>query len=360
MFAAATTLILRQDKFGKLPSGERLKRIEQSRNYKNDAFQNLENTPAISEDASYGGMLYNFLFSQSKQVLPKVALPSIKVDLLALDPDENILVWFGHSSYFMQVEGKTVLVDPVFSGFASPFSFSVKAFAGTDRYTPADMPEIDYLFISHDHWDHLDYETIIELKSKVKQVICGLGVGAHFEHWGFDKDKIYERDWYDSIVLVEGFIAHLVPMRHFSGRGFKRNPSLWTAFVLKTPQRQILIGGDSGYGKHFKEIGEKFGAFDLVILENGQYDMNWKYIHMMPDEVLQAAQDLNAKALFPVHSSKFPLANHAWYEPLQKITTLNEQSTTPFHLITPIIGDKINLDQLPNPFEKWWEKYTNP
>ncbi|WP_035757394.1 MBL fold metallo-hydrolase [Hugenholtzia roseola] len=355
MLTLATTLFLRQDKFGKLPTGAHLERLERSSNYKDGEFQNLEATPALSEEASYAGILYEFFFSKRERISPSAPLPSTKTNLFELDKDENILVWFGHSSYFMQVEGKKILVDPVFSGFASPFSFSVKAFAGTDRYSAADMPEIDYLFISHDHWDHLDYETLIELKPKIKKIICGLGVGAHFEHWGFETAKIYEGDWYDTIALDAGFTTHLVPTRHFSGRGFKRNPSLWTAFVLQTPTKQILIGGDSGYGKHFKHIGEKFGAFDLVILENGQYDKSWKYIHLMPDEVLQAAQDLNAKALFPVHSSKFPLANHAWDEPLQKITALNEAREQPFPLLTPIIGEKVSLDSLKT-FAKWWER----
>ncbi len=359
MLTLATTIILRQDKFGKLPEGERLERIEKSPNYKDGEFQNIHHTPALSEEATYFGVLKGFLLDKKERVSPVDKIPSTKINLLDLDKNENILVWFGHSSYFMQLDGKTILVDPVFSGFASPFSFSIKAFEGTDVYTTDDIPEIDYLFISHDHWDHLDYETILQLKPKIKNVFCGLGVGAHFEHWGFDLDKIHEEDWNTKVDLKgdenEGFEVYLTPTRHFSGRGFKRNPSLWTSYVLKTPTLQIYIGGDSGYDTHFKEIGDEFGVFDLVILENGQYDKNWKYIHMMPDEVLQAAKDLNAKRLFPVHSSKFALANHAWDEPLTKITKLNQELETPFSLITPIIGEKVEIKNLNQSFENWWE-----
>lgn len=355
MLSLATTLILRQDKFGKLPDGERLERIKKSPNYRDGEFQNINHTPALSEDATYYGLMKGFLFDKKERSSPISKIPTTKTNLHSLDKSENILVWFGHSSYFMQLDGKTILVDPVFSGFASPFSFSIKAFEGTDIYTTDDIPKIDYLFISHDHWDHLDYETIIELKPKIKKIICGLGVGQHFEEWGFDLNKIKEEDWNTEIKLEDNFEVHTTPARHFSGRGFKRNPSLWTSFVLKTPTLQIYIGGDSGYDTHFKEIGDKFGAFDLVILENGQYDKSWKYIHMMPDEVLKAAKDLNAKRLFPVHSSKFALANHAWDEPLTKVATLNQELETPFSLVTPIIGEKVEIQNLNQPFEKWWE-----
>lgn len=355
MLTLATTLLLRQDKFGKLPNGERLERIKKSPNYRDGAFQNIHHTPDLSEDATYFGVMKGFLLDKKERVSPTDKLPSTKIDLLALDKSENILVWFGHSSYFMQLDGKTILVDPVFSGHASPFSFSIKAFEGTDAYTTDDIPEIDYLFISHDHWDHLDYETVLKLKPKIKKIICGLGVGEHFEAWGFDLDKIKEEDWNTKIELEDNFEVHTVSTRHFSGRGFKRNQALWTSFVLKTPSMQIYIGGDSGYDTHFKETGDKFGSFDLVILENGQYDKNWKYIHMQPNEVLQAAKELNAKRLFPVHSSKFALANHTWDEPLTRITTLNQELENPIFLLTPIIGQKVEIQNLNQPFEKWWE-----
>ena len=273
---------------------------------------------------------------------------------MTLKPEDDVLVWFGHSSYFIQIDGKKILVDPVFSGSISPIASLAKAFKGTDIYSVNDLPEIDYLFISHDHWDHLDFETIVNLKSKVKKVICGLGVGSHFEHWGYDANKIIEKDWNQQIDLSDGFTVFTTSARHFSGRGFKRNQSLWLSFVLKTPTQQIFIGGDSGYDTHFSEIGKKYGVFDLVILENGQYDKSWKYIHMMPNEVLQAAKDLNAKCLFPVHSSKFILANHPWDEPLEKITTLNEVQKV--KLITPMIGEKVDLKDSLQIFTKWWKE----
>lgn len=348
----ATIAFMQQAKFGKQPNGERLKRIQASPNYKNGEFQNISPTPALTEGVSYYAVLKDFMFGDYKRKQPIDNIPSVKTDLLQLNPQEEVLVWFGHSSYFIQSSGKTILVDPVFSGAASPLEFTTKAFKGTDGYKPEDFPEIDYLFISHDHWDHLDYETIIKMKSKIKQVFCGLGTGAHFERWGFDLSKIHELDWNDSVNLNNGFAVHAVTARHFSGRGFSRNKALWTSFVLQTPTLRLFIGGDSGYDKHFADIGAAYGPFDLAILENGQYDKSWKYIHMLPDQVLQAAIDLKAKQLFPVHSSKFNLGNHAWDDPLKTITELNKSIHLP--LITPIIGEQVNLKDSTHVYKEWW------
>lgn len=352
VFSGIVYLFMQQPQFGKIPSGERLTLIEKSPNYRNGSFQNINPTPDLTEGANFFSVMKEFLFSKNASKKPKGILPAIKTDLKNLNPAENMMVWFGHSSYFLQIDGKKILVDPVLSGSASPISFTTKAFKGTDIYTADDFPEIDYLFISHDHWDHLDYKTMVALKPKIKKVICGLGTGAHFEHWGFDMDKIIERDWNETILLDEDFRVQTVSARHFSGRGFKRNKALWMSYVLQTPTSKIFIGGDSGYDTHFNEIGQQFGPFDLAILENGQYDKSWKYIHMMPLQVIQATKDLKAKMLFPVHSAKFVLANHDWDEPLKKITELSEWNHIP--LMTPKIGEKTDLNQQVK-MNKWWE-----
>lgn len=353
LLVIAGFIFLHGPKFGKLPSGKRLKKMRQSANYKNGHFQNRSDTPMFSEGVGFSTVLKEFLFDKKKRVKPLDRIPSMKTNLLNLDPAKNVLVWFGHSSYFMQVDGKKILVDPVFSGAASPVSFNIKAFKGTDIYTTDDIPEIDFLFISHDHWDHLDYETVLKLKPKIKRIICALGVGQHLEFWGFDKNSIIEQNWNEAINLGEGFVVNTVPARHFSGRGFVRNKTIWVSFILKTPTMKIFIGGDSGYDTHFADIGKKFGPFDLVILENGQYNKNWKYIHMQPHETLQAAKDLQAKRLFPVHNSKFHLATHPWDEPLKRITELNKEVT--LNLATPMIGEEINLEDPSQQFSKWWE-----
>jgi L-ascorbate metabolism protein UlaG (beta-lactamase superfamily) len=343
-------LFVRQPRFGKLPDGERKSIIEKSPNYQNGAFKNLSFTPQLTGEGGFLKMMKDFMNAKNRR--PVDLIPSVKTDLLNLDRNKNVLVWFGHSSYFMQIDGKRFLVDPVFSGNASPFSFMIKSFKGTDIYTSDDIPEIDYLFITHDHWDHLDYKTITELKPKIKKIITGLGTGAHLERWGYNRNIISENDWFDELILEDGFKVNTTPARHFSGRSTKSNQSLWASFVLKTPSLQIFIGGDSGYDEHFSEIGEKFGGFDLVILENGQYNTSWKYIHLMPDEVLQAAKDLNAKRLFPVHNSKFALANHSWDTPLKAITEFNKSVNQP--MITPMIGELVNLNDTAQIFSDWW------
>lgn len=346
-------IILRHPKFGQLPTGARLEKIKQAPNYQNGAFQNQSHTPDLTEGVSYWSIIFKYFFGQPKRVTPSGKIPFTKTDLLQLDIQQDALVWFGHSSYFIQIDGKRLLVDPVFCGFASPFSFSTKAFPGTDPYTPEDMPPIDLLFISHDHWDHLDYDTVKKLQPKVKHVICGLGTGAHLEFWGYHPEQIIEKNWNEHIPLGGGFSVDTVRARHFSGRLFKRNQVLWTSFVLQTPTFKLFIGADSGYGAHFAEIGEKFGAFDLAILENGQYDVNWKYIHLMPDEILRAAKDLKTKRLFAVHNSKFAIANHAWDEPLIHIAKICKQENMP--LLTPIIGQLVHLKDPNQSFSEWWQ-----
>ncbi len=353
LISVSTIIFVQQTHFGKLPSGERLARIKKSPHYRDGAFQNLNPTPSLTEGVSYYEVLGEFFFTKKERVKPVDSIPSMKTDLLGLSPERDVLVWFGHSSYFIQVDGKKILVDPVLSGSASPISFTTRSFAGTDPYTIDDIPEIDYLFISHDHWDHVDYESLLKLKPKVKKVICALGVGEHFEHWGFDPATIIEEDWNTKIILDDGFTAHTVPARHFSGRGFSRNKSLWTSYVVATPSMKIFIGGDSGYDTHFAEIGKNHGPFDLALLENGQYDKSWKYIHMMPEEVLEAARDLNARRLFPVHSSKFALGNHSWDDPWIRITERNKVMNV--SLVTPIIGEPVYLKDSTQVFKEWWK-----
>ena len=342
-----------QPQSGKLPSGERLKRIEASPNYKNGQFRNVHTTPQLTEGANLFSVMRKFFFGKSKNTRPPAALPSIKTDLLHMDPNENILVWFGHSSYFIQVDGKKILVDPVFSGSASPVSFTTKSFKGSDIYTVDDIPAIDYLFITHDHWDHLDYKTIVKLKTKVKQVITGLGTAAHLEYWGYDTNMIIEKDWNEAFVLDKGFIVHTTPARHFAGRLFKRNKSTWMSFVLQTPSMKLFLSGDSGYDTHFSEIGNKYGPFDLAILECGQYNLYWKYIHMMPEEVVQAGIDLKAKKILPVHWAKFDLSLHDWDEPIKRVVAEAAKKNVP--LIHPMIGEKLELSRTME-FVKWWEK----
>lgn len=347
-----TFLIFNQTQFGKAPSGERLKRIQQSPNFRNGQFQNLSFTPTFAEDVSKWEMIRDGIFKISKRKAPSTTLSSVKTNLKNLPPEKDVLVWFGHSSYFMQIDGKKILVDPVFSGSASPFSFMVKSFKGSDVYTPDDFPPIDYLIITHDHWDHLDYKSILELKPKISKIITGLGTAAHLEDWGFDPKSIFELDWNESSVLDSGFKITATPGRHFTGRTFKRNQTIWCSFIFQSPSKKIFIGGDSGYDTHFVQIGAEHGPFDLALLECGQYNKSWKYIHMMPEQTIQAAIDLKAKTMMPVHWGKFALSLHAWDEPIQRVTKEAHRLNVP--IIHPMIGETVDLNSFGVQTE-WWK-----
>lgn len=346
---------LQHPKFGKAPSGERLHLIQNSPQYKNGKFENQHFTPDLAEGASFSKVLFDFFFKKVERKTPKDLIPSVKTNLHQIPSDKDVLIWFGHSSYFIQLAGKRFLIDPVFSGNASPIPGTTKSFKGSDIYSADDIPEIDYLLITHDHYDHLDYDTILKLKPKIRKIITALGVGSHFEFWGFDKEIIIEKDWYSKIELDENLTLYTTPSRHFSGRSFKRCNTLWTSFVLENYDFKMYLGGDSGYDSHFAEIGEKYGPFDVALIDNGQYNLSWKYIHNMPEDVIMAMKDLKAKRVFPVHSSKFALSLHAWDEPLKKVTELNSLSENPVPLITPMIGEIVELKNEKQVFNQWWK-----
>jgi L-ascorbate metabolism protein UlaG (beta-lactamase superfamily) len=336
--------------FGRQPSGPRLERIKRSPHYREDHFQNLAETSLIAKDASYIRMTLEF-FSKGKDREPTRDIPSVKTNLKQL-PASPSIIWFGHSSYLLHYGEKNILVDPVFSKRASPVPFAgSKSYPGTSAYSAKDLPDIDVLLITHDHYDHLDYNTIVTLKEKVKQFITPLGVGAHLSHWGIADEKIVELDWWEHVPLFHDTSITATPARHFSGRGLVRNKTLWTSYVLTTPDHKLFIGGDSGYDSTFKTIGEKFGPFDVAILECGQYDLQWPQIHMMPEETVQAAMDLKARVLMPVHWGKFTLALHAWHDPIER--ALKHARQLGVTVTTPRIGEPVILGNT-LPASPWW------
>jgi len=344
---------LKQEKFGALPEGARLERILRSPYQKDGVFQNIEPTPTMTDDrgAVRGGL--DFFFGDYPRKVPEVPIPSVRTDLSKLERTKDLLVWFGHSSYLLQASGLRILVDPVFSGRTSPLPFGFAAFPGSDAYKPQDMPPIDVLVITHDHWDHVDHETLKALRPKVGKVVCGLGIGAHLERWGYEPSRIVELDWGDSAILAEGIGLHAVPTRHFSGRGLRANRSLWCAYALRTPTRRIFLGGDGGYGRHLADIGRDHGPFDLAILEQGQYDSGWRHIHLLPEQLPQAVRDLDARRILPVHNSKFVLSKHAWDAPLVRLEASSKAGG--FGLLTPRIGEVAYLDDTIAATSRWWE-----
>lgn len=346
----ATFLFMQQASFGKNPSGARLERIQKSKNYREGAFQNIHHTPNFGEGYNFWKIL-NMYFKKGP-TSPDRVLPSQKLSFDGIDTNDFNLTWLGHSTYLIQVDNKTILVDPVIVGNASPVSFFGKSYPIEHPYSLSDLPSIDYLLITHDHYDHLDYKTIIVIKDKVKHIYTSLGVGSHLEYWGVPSSMITELDWEDSANINENMRLTACPARHFSGRGFKRNQTLWSSFVLKTKHKNIYLGGDSGYDNHFKKIGAQYGPFDLSILECGQYNPAWGYIHMLPNEVAQAASDLNSKLLLPVHWAKFTLALHTWSEPIELVSAAAH--TKNITITTPMIGETLTLDKK-IPTSTWWK-----
>jgi L-ascorbate metabolism protein UlaG (beta-lactamase superfamily) len=377
---------------GKSPSGSRLERIRRSPHYANGSFQNPEPTEMLLKGVSYIKMMREYR-DKPKTTIPPGPLPSVRTDLFSLPRDRPVIVWFGHSSYLVKLQGMHILVDPVFSGHASPFSWFGKAFPGTDIYGAEDFPDIDMMLLTHDHYDHLDYKTILQFAPKTRHFYTSLGVGAHLEYWGIAPERITELDWGESVEpggeeageaetgiagrgrmhsnkggpevgdagtghgiagQASGAISlSAMPARHFSGRTFKRNQTLWSSFVLKGRGYSLFLGGDSGYGQHFKSIGDRHGPFDLAILESGQYGKNWPYIHMFPEQTATAAIDLGAKALLPVHWGKFVLSVHAWDEPIRRLVRAAGEKG--LSLATPLIGEPVIIGE-PYPRKDWWEE----
>lgn len=298
--------------WGSFPEGERLAGLASSPNHVDGVFRNLMDTPMLTTEESRLSLMLGSTFAKAGNPRPPGEIPTVRTDLAALDPIEDLVVWLGHSSYFLQLAGRRILIDPVFSTNAAPIPGANTAFAGTSLYTVADMPEIDLLLITHDHYDHLDYRSSRDLRPKVGQVIAGLGIGAHFEAWGYAPEIVQEADWYETVRPAPELEVHVTPARHYSGRTFTRDRSLWVGFALATPERRIFISGDSGYGAHFSEIGRRYGPFDWVTLDAGQYDPRWANVHMTPEEAAQAAEDLQARALTPGHAGRFSIAPHDW------------------------------------------------
>lgn len=349
VLALATVWVLNLPVFGHVAEGTRLERLKKLSNFNVDGtLDNLSPTPMKPDGVSYWDMLVGMI-KGNEHSSPKKALPHVSPDFTATN--KTRLIWFGHSSYFLQIDGVKVLVDPVFSERPSPFSFvGTRNFKGTDFVKAEDFPDLDIVLITHDHYDHMDYQTLLKLKKKTKLFITSLGAGAHLEKWGVPTDQIVELAWGEN-VITNNLKFTATPARHFTGRGFKRNQTLWSAFVLQGATHKLYLGGDSGYDTHFKKVGEQYGPFDLAVLECGQYNTYWPLIHMFPEETVKAAQDLNAKVLLPVHWGKFALAMHSWDDPAIRVA--KQAKLDNMKITTPLLGESVILDEY-YPSKQWW------
>jgi L-ascorbate metabolism protein UlaG (beta-lactamase superfamily) len=319
---------------------------------KKTPFKNLSRTKQFAEGYNMFDVIKASM-RKPKEFAPTEDIASVKTDLKNYYSKEPSIIWFGHSSYMIHADGKNILVDPVLSGHASPLSFFIKAFNGSDIYKTSDMPHIDYLILTHNHYDHLDYKALKLLAPTIRKFILPSGVSNDIKRINIKPELITELKWWDTIKLENDISITSTPARHFSGRGLKRNYSLWSSYVLSINDDKIFIGGDSGYDSHFKEIGNMFGPFDIAILECGQYDKMWPEIHGTPEETIIEGRELKAKVIMPVHWGKFGLANHEWHEPINRF--IQEAEKQKISYTTPMIGEPVILGKS-YPKSKWWIK----
>ncbi|OHX68373.1 MBL fold metallo-hydrolase [Flammeovirga pacifica] len=343
--------------FGGAHSTEDKERYTASGHYNEEGFFNLVPTSLDMNVDSIWATLNDYLEGVPNQ------RPSRPLDILKINKEEIVnndsltrVTWFGHSAFLLEIDDKKILLDPMLGDVPAPHPW-----LGEKRYyeelpiSIKDMPHIDAVFISHDHYDHLDYGSIMQLNDKVDDFFVPLGVGAHFKEWGIETERIHEMNWWEDTKYKQLDIV-FTPSRHFSGRGLTdRNATLWGSWIVKGIRHTIYFSGDGGYADHFKEIGQKYGPFDLAMMECGQYNQKWGQIHMMPEQTAQAAVDVKAKLLVPIHWGAFTLALHSWTDPAIRVTKKAKELNMP--ITTPQIGEPIIIGRKNYPISRWWEKY---
>lgn len=289
---------------------------------------------------------------------PSKPLGPFKADLNKINqlPAYTLRVtWLGHSSNLIEIDGKRFLTDPLWYKRVSPVNLVGPKRFFDNPIAIKDLPPIDYILLSHDHYDHLDKNAILHLSSLRIPVITMLGVGKRLIKWGADKSLVTELDWWKQKELNDGFVVTALPTRHFSGRGLSdRFSTLWGSFAIKGPLHNIYFGADSGYYDGFKKIGERLGPFDLTMLDTGAYNKEWENIHMGPENAVKANLDLKGKLLMPIHWGTFNLAFHPWTEPVERVVKAAQMSNVP--LLLPEPGETRSIsDGAYN--SRWWERY---
>tara|TARA_B110000483_G_scaffold231304_1_gene297515 strand:- start:1144 stop:2271 length:1128 start_codon:yes stop_codon:yes gene_type:complete len=342
--------------FGGSPTEEQTESYSKTGHYKEGVFVNeLETNMDMDFSAMYETMLEFIKGGENLQ--PKEDLPVKKIEAQWIEQNKNQLTkltWFGHSAFLLQLDGKKILIDPMLGESPAPHPMiGVKRYNKEIPIEIKNLPFIDFVIISHDHYDHLDYESVMKLKGKVGKFYMPLGVGTHFKSWGFDENQILELDWWDE-TMEDNIKLVCTPSRHFSGRGLTdRSATLWSSWVILSEKKKIYFSGDGGFGPHFKEIGDKYGPFDVGLMECGQYNKNWAQIHMMPEQTVQATIDVGAQWLVPVHWGAFTLSLHDWTDPIERVSA--EAKRKNVNISTPAIGETIVLEHSLFPNSVWWK-----
>lgn len=355
VLVTAALFINLSPQFGGNATEEEITTYSLTCHFENGVFLNKEEINMEVDCHSIQKMLEEML-EPDPNVSPKedIKVKKIQAESILQKPDSlSRLTWFGHSTFLVEIDGKNILFDPVFGQYAAPHPL-----LGRKRYNSempiniADLPKIDAVIISHDHYDHLDYESIKELKDKTDHFFVPLGVDNHLERWEIAEDKISKMDWWEEEEF-KGLTIAFTPSRHMSGRGLTdQSATLWGSWVVKGKKSNMYFSGDGGYGQHFKEIGEKYGEFDIALMECGQYNKLWAEVHMMPEQTVQAGIDVKAKMIVPIHWGAFTLATHAWTDPIERVT--QEAKKRKLEIATPQIGEPIILGNSEIPKTAWW------
>jgi L-ascorbate metabolism protein UlaG (beta-lactamase superfamily) len=338
--------------FGGSPSKQDLERYLNFKHYKNGKFVNQSPTDMKMDVSTILSLMKDSLTGK-KNRSPQNPIP-ISIDWNKIDNVEDSLTWFGHSTMLLTLDKKKILIDPMFGPSPSPVSFvGTKRYSEDLLYVIEKLPQIDVVLITHDHYDHLDYPSIIRLKDKVGHFFVPLGVAAHLMKWGVKEERITECNWWEE-KQWDGLTIASVPSQHFSGRGlFNRNSTLWNGWVILGENLRIYTSGDGGYGPHFKQIGEKYGPFDLTLMEGGQYDKRWSQIHMQPEESVQAHLDVKGKNMMLIHWGAFTLAYHSWTDPVER--AIGAAKHKKVNLIAPNIGETVILNGIFPELNSWWK-----
>jgi len=324
--------------------------------YADGRFRNVTPKPATTPEPGAGTM-WDFFFNKPKNTVPHAPIPVHKLTRAELDaaPDRS-LYRLGHSTILIKLRGKWWITDPVFADRASPLPFIGPKRFHAPPIALHELPPIRGVLLSHDHYDHLDSAAIKKLASKTDYFLAPLGVGDRLTGWGVPQDKVVQFDWWKGFS-IDGLKFVFTPTQHFSGRGLRDgNRTLWGSWVIIDGDKRVYFSGDSGYFGGFAEIGERFGPFDLALVETGAYNTQWPYVHMMPAQTVQAFKDLGGKWLLPIHNGTFDLAMHAWDDPFEQVLKIGEAEG--IDIATPIMGERIDINA-PHAGERWWRKVAS-
>lgn len=341
--------------FGGVASKQQQELFSKSKHYKDGKFLNNGGVKMeMSFKDSFKAMWILFKSNSNAKPNKNIAVQKIDSITIANYNSKTRFIWFGHSTFLLQIKGKNLLIDPMFGDVPAPNPLlGNKRFSNKLPIEIEKLPSIDAVLITHDHYDHLDYESIQKLKSKVNMFYTPLGIGIHLLKWGVEKERIIELDWWQEIKFDE-LTIRCTPAQHFSGRGISdREKTLWCSWIIQSDDENLFFSGDSGYASHFKEIGEQYGPFDFAFMECGQYNNLWPLVHMLPEETAQAGLDIKAKKMMPIHWGAFKLASHSWTDPVERISKKAKELNV--DLVIPKIGEIVEIG-LNNSEEiyPWW------